>query len=392
MARENGITFDFDMPVNRRNTSSLKWDRYRGTDTLPLWVADMDFQAPPAVLATLRKRVDHGVFGYTLPSDDLMDAVLAMLRSAHAWEVRPEWVVWLPGLVTGLNVACRCVGEPGDEIMTTTPAYPPFLSAPSMAQRSLINVPHVAEASGYAFDFDRMERSATDRTRMFILCNPHNPTGRVFTRAELERLAGLCLSGGMVICSDEIHCGLVLDHDKAHLSIAALDGEVARRSITLLAPSKTYNLPGLGCSLAVIPDNDLRSRFRQVMAGIVPHVNALGFAAALAAYRDCEDWRLELIGYLRENRDLVESFVANSGGLSMHHVEATYLAWIDCRGIGHDDPAAFFEQAGVGLSSGADFGTPGFVRLNFGCRRSLLDEALSRMGSALGQRAEAPAP
>lgn len=392
MARKNDLTFDFDTPVNRRDTSSLKWDRYRGTDTLPLWVADMDFPAPPAVLATLRERVDHGVFGYTLPSDDLVDAVLAMLRDAHAWEVSPEWIVWLPGLVTGLNTACRCAGEPGDEIMTTTPAYPPFLSAPFLASRGLITVPHVSGASGYTFDFDRMEGFATDRTRMFVLCNPHNPTGRVFTRAELERLAAMCLSRGMVICSDEIHCGLVLDRDKAHLSIAALDDEVARRSITLLAPSKTYNLPGLGCSLAVIPEKELRSRFRQAMAGIVPHVNALGLAAALAAYRDSEDWRLALIGYLRKNRDLVEAFAASSPGLAMHHVEATYLAWIDCRGAGHGDPAAFFEQAGVGLSNGADFGTPGFVRLNFGCPRSLLDEALTRMGSALRQRAEVPAP
>jgi cystathionine beta-lyase len=202
----------------------------------------------------------------------------------------------------------------------------------------------------------------------------------------------MCLDRDIIICSDEIHCGLVLDPEKTHLSIAAMDGEVARRNITLLAPSKTYNLPGLGCSLAVIPDSALRSRFRQAMTGIVPHVNALGLAAALAAYRDCEDWRLALVDYLRGNRDLVEAFVASSPGLAMHHVAATYLAWIDCRGIGPEDPAAFFEQAGVGLSDGADFGAPGFVRLNFGCRRSLLDEALTRMGSALRQRAEAAEP
>jgi cystathionine beta-lyase len=392
MAHAGGNDFDFDAPVDRRTSWSLKWDRYRGRDILPMWVADMDFQAPPAVLEALRERVDHGVFGYTLPSDDLVDAVLAMLRSAHAWEVRPEWIVWLPGLVSGLSVACLCAGEPGDAVMTTTPAYPPILRAPSLASRRLITVPHVSEPSGYTFDFDLMEHSVTERTRMFVLCNPHNPTGRVFTRDELKNLAGMCLDRDIIICSDEIHCGLVLDHDRVHLSIAALDGEVARRSITLLAPSKTYNLPGLGCSLAVIPDSALRSRFRQAMAGIVPHVNALGLTAALAAYRDSEGWRLALVDYLRGSRDLVEAFVASSPGLAMRHVEATYLAWIDCRGLGHEDPAAFFEQAGVGLSSGVDFGTPGFVRLNFGCSRSLVNEALTRLGSALRQRAEAPEP
>lgn len=390
MTRTGGQAFDFDTPVDRRSTASLKWDRYRGRDILPLWVADMDFQAPPAVIEALHDRVGHGVFGYTLPPDELVETVLIMLEKTHSWKVQPEWIVWLPGLVSGLNVACRCAGEPGDAVMTTTPAYPPFLSAPQLSQRALATVPHTEESARYAFDFDGIEQALTDRTRMFILCNPQNPTGRVFSREELSRLAGICLDHGIVICSDEIHCGLVLDEDRSHLSIAALDSEVARQSITLLSPSKTYNLPGLGCSLAVIPDRGLRSRFRQAMSGIVPHVNALGLTAALAAYRDCEDWRADLIGYLRTNRDLVEDFVAEAPGICMHHVEATYLAWIDCRSIGCADPASFFEDAGVGLSNGPDFGIPGFVRLNFGCPRSLLNEALDRMGKALHERAGLP--
>jgi len=310
-----------------------------------------------------------------------------MLEREHAWKTNPEWLVWLPGLVTGINVACRSVGAPGDAVMTTTPAYPPFLTAPALSGRTLITSAHLDDGGGYVFDFAGMEQAVTGSTKLFLLCNPQNPTGRVFTREELMRLAQICLSRRLVICSDEIHCGLVLDRDARHISIAALDTEIARQSITLLSPSKTYNLPGLGFSLAVIPDRALRLRFRQIMEGIVPHVNAFGSIAALAAYRDSGQWRRALIGYLRENRDLVESFAARTPGIRMHHVQATYLAWIDCRGLGAEDPAAFFEHHGVGLSDGEDFGAPGFVRLNFGCARSTLTEALDRMETAIRRHA-----
>jgi cysteine-S-conjugate beta-lyase len=383
MANQPEQFFDFDAPVDRRNTASLKWDKYKGRDIIPLWVADMDFKAPPAVITALHRHADHGVFGYSMLPEDLMEAVMCMLERTHAWTVKPEWIVWLPGLVSGLNIACRAVGETGDAVITTTPAYPPFLSAPSLSQRALITVDHMDDGSRYIFDFPGIERVITPHTGMFILCNPQNPTGRVFTRDELLHLAEICLRYNIIICSDEVHCGLVLDHDKNHIMLASLDKEIALKTITLLAPSKTYNLPGLGCSFAVIPDKDLRSHFRKVMNGIVPHVNVFGYTAALAAYRDSEDWRLALIDYLRQNRDMVENFVLQAHGLSMHHVEATYLAWIDCCGLGVANPAAFFEDAGVGLSTGADFGAPGFVRLNFGCPRSLLAEALERMGDAV---------
>ena len=385
MANHPETLYDFDTPVERRNTASLKWDKYKGRDIIPLWVADMDFKAPPTVISALHRHVAHGVFGYTLPPNDLLEALMCMLERTHAWTVKPEWVVWLPGLVSGLNIACRAVGKPGDAVITTTPAYPPFLSAPSLSQRTLFTVAHVDDNSKYIFDFAGIERSITVRTQMFILCNPQNPTGRVFTHDELLRLARICLGNNIIICSDEIHCDLVLDHDKAHITLSTLDEDIARQTITLLAPSKTYNLPGLGCSLAVIPDKGLRSHFKAAMNGIVPHVNALGLTAALAAYRECEDWRLALIDYLRQNRNLVEDFVASTSGLSMHHTEATYLAWIDCRNLDVPNPATIFEDAGVGLSDGTDFGTKGFVRLNFGCARRLLVEALGRMGDALAR-------
>ena len=385
MASRRTSRFDFDTPVERRGTSSLKWDLYEGRDVIPLWVADMDFRSPPAVLEALRQRVEHGVFGYALAPRELIAAVMDMLERDHGWKVDPGWIVWLPGLVTGINVACRAVGEPGDAVMTNTPAYPPFLRAPDLSGRELAVSPLIDDGTRYGFDFEAMERGMTGRTKLFLLCNPQNPTGRVFSRDELERLAELCLSRKVVICSDEIHCGLVLEPGARHLSIAALDPAVARQGITLLSPSKTFNLPGLGFSLAVIPDESLRSRFRQVMEGIVPHVNIFGYAAGLAAYRDCEQWHRALIEYLRENRDLVEDFMARMPGMSMRHVE-TYLAWIDCRGLDVDDPAVFFDHHGVGLSSGTDFGARGFVRLNFGCSRITLTRAFERMEAALAYR------
>jgi cystathionine beta-lyase len=379
----SGECFDFDSTVDRRGTASEKWDRYAGLDILPLWVADMDFRSPPAVIQALHQRVDHGVFGYTSPPHELVTTVLDMLQSEYDWLVREEWIVWLPGLVCGLNVACRAVGDPGDGVATFTPVYPPFLSAPGLAGRELVTVPLVCSSGLWQMDLDALERAVTPRTRLLLLCSPHNPVGRVWSRAEQMELLELAERKGLIVCSDEIHAGLVLDGDRTHIPFAALSEEAARRTITLHAPSKTYNIPGLGCSFAVIPDQALRLSFRRVMAGIVPHVNLLGYTAALAAYRDSEEWRQALLACLRENRELVLREVAGMPGLRTWPVEATYLAWIDVRGLNVADPGHFFEKAGVGLSDGIPFGAPGFVRLNFGCRRSLLETALERMHSAV---------
>lgn len=378
--------FDFDTVIERQGSSSLKWDKYAGRDIQPMWVADMDFQSPPAVIEALGKRVAHGVFGYTLPPGELIEAVSSMLVEQHGWRIEPEWLVWLPGLVTGLNVACRAVGAAGDEVLTAVPVYPPFLSAPGNMHRNLVTVPLVAEGDRWVFDLDGLERAITPKTRLFLLCSPHNPAGRVFSREELTRLAAICEKHDIVICSDEIHCDLVLDQDKRHIPTATLGPEVASRTITFMAPSKTYNLPGLGCSFAIISDTGLRRRFQAAMAGIVPFVNALGYTAALAAYRDSREWHQHLLAYLRQNRDLVEHAVEEMPGLAMRHVEATYLAWIDTAAAGLDDPAIFFEQAGVGLSDGRDFGGPGFLRLNFGCPRPILEQALLKMREALDRR------
>jgi cystathionine beta-lyase len=376
--------FDFDEVIDRSGESSEKWEKYRGRDIIPMWVADMDFRSPPAVVEALRRRADHGVFGYTAAPAALVEAVVAMLERDHGWRVDPAWIVWLPGLVTGLNLTCRAVGEEGDEVVTLVPVYPPFLSAPLNSRRGLVRVPLREEANRWSVDFERLEQAMTPRSRLFMLCNPHNPVGRVFDRGELERLAEICLKRNITICADEIHCGLLLDPQKRHIPIAALAPEVAARTITLMAPSKTFNLAGLGCAFAVIPSEALRRRFLATKAGIVPMINPFGYLAATVAYRECEPWRRALLDYLRGNRDrLAEAVKGMAGPLSMAPVEGTYLAWIDLRQAGIEEPVRFFEEAGVGIQDGRDFAGEGFVRLNFGCPRAVLEEAVRRMGRAL---------
>ena len=376
------MSFDFDAPVERAGSDSTKWGRYAGRDIIPLWVADMDFAAPPAVIEALRRRVEHGVFGYNQPTASQVDAVVAYLERHFGWRIDPEWIVWLPGLVSALNVACRAVGDPGDAVFTATPIYPPFLSAPRFSGRKLNRVELACSDGRWQWDKIALQNASTAATRLFLLCHPHNPVGRCWSREELVDLAAFAEQNDLVVCSDEIHCGLILDPDKRHIPFASLSPAAAKRSITLMAPSKTYNIPGLGCAFAVIPEAALRRRFLRAMDGIVPHVNVLGLAACEAAYRDCGDWHRELITYLGGNRDLVAAAVDAEKRAKMSHVEATYLAWIDVRELGLAQPAAHFEAHGLGLSDGADFGAPGWLRLNFGCARATLNAALARFAAA----------
>lgn len=380
------MDLNFDRQPDRRDVPGEKWGRYADRDILPLWVADMDFAAPPPVLEALRSRIEHGVFGYTDAWPSLISAVTDGIARDHGWRVEPDWLVWLPGVVTGLNLACRAVGNPGDGVFTATPIYPPFLFAPANNERRLLSCALEESAGRWHWNREATTAAIDDRTRLFMLCNPHNPVGRAFDREELSWIAALAEERDLVICSDEIHCGLVLDADRPHIPIATLDECTARRTITLMAPSKTWNIPSLYCAFAIIPDPALRSGFRHAMRGIVPHVNVLGMVAAEAAYRNGGPWRAALLDYLRGNRARVVEAVAAMPGLRTTSPEATYLAWIDCREAGLDDPVRFFEAAGVGLSDGKGFGLAGFVRLNFGCPRSTLDEALARMHRALVTR------
>ena len=373
------MSFDFDTVHNRQGTDSLKWGRSKGRDVIPMWVADMDFRSPPPILEALHKRVEHGIFGYASPSQELVQVVVARMWEKYQWAIEPSWIVWLPGAVPALNVVCRAYGDDGDEVLTFTPIYPPFLAAPPRAGKTLKALPLRREGNLYTFDAEGFEKGMSPRSGILLLCNPHNPVGRRHERWEIERVADLCVAHDVIICSDEIHCDLILDGGP-HTPTATLGPEVADRTITLMAPSKTFNVPGLNCAFAIISNAELRTRFKKAREGIVPGTNVLGFTACLAAYRDCEPWRLALIDYLRGNKDILCRFVNEEmPGLAMDDVQATYLAWIDARGLGVPHPARFFEKSGVALFDGGEFGGEGFVRLNFACPRSLLMEALDRL-------------
>jgi cystathionine beta-lyase len=382
------MPYDFDRIIDRRHTDSEKWRAF-GADVLPLGVADMDFTAPGPVIQALQARVAHGVLGYGDEPPELREILVARLQEQYAWSVPTEAIVFVPGLVVGLNVATRAAAQPGDGALIQTPVYRPIIEAPGGAGQVLQPMALTRQGDGrYTIDPEQMARAITDRTRTFTLCNPHNPVGRVFTREELTAMAELCVRHDLTIIADEIHCDLVFSGAQ-HMPIAALSPELAARTITLMAPSKTFNIAGLYCSAAIIPDPELRRRFKAVAHGIVPSINLMAFVAALAAYRDGGLWLIECLRYLEGNRDYLMQYVAEHlPGIRMSPMEGTYLAWLDCREAGISSaPAEFFlKRARVGLKEGAWFGEEGegFVRLNFGCPRATLVEALERMAQALG--------
>ncbi|MFO7890405.1 MAG: PatB family C-S lyase [bacterium] len=375
--------YNFDAFIDRNRTASLKWDTYKGKDIIPLWVADMDFKSPDVVIEALKQRSEHGIYGYTLPPEELYEVVISRLKQKYGWHIKKDWLVWLPGLVSGINIACRAVGSEGDEVMTVTPAYPPFLTAPDNMNRTLVTSLMISDQNSWIMDMDDLRSKVTSRTKLFLLCSPHNPTGRIFSRRELSDFIEFCVENDIIICSDEIHCDIILNETTQHVPTAAFSSEAADRTITLMAPSKTYNIAGLGCSFAVIPNSSLRQSFRKAMEGIVPHVNLMGYTAALAAYKYGHTWLTEVLAYLKKNHDYVYSSIKGMNFLHMYPAQGTYLAWINAAAIEKKNPAAFFEQYGLGFSDGYDFGEKNFIRLNFGCPRFLLEKAIDRLHHSL---------
>jgi cysteine-S-conjugate beta-lyase len=380
--------FGFDRVIDRRSTDSNKWRKFPA-DVLPLWVADMDFPSPPAVVRALHARVDHGFFGYLADPNELPGVVAERVAKRYGWRISPEAVLSLPGVIAGFNQALRALTSPGDGMLVQTPVYPPILR--SAGNHGLRRDDHALTrgADGrYTVDLDAFAAALRADTKVFLLCNPHNPVGRLYGRAELEGMAAACLRRDVVIVADEIHCDLLHD-GRQHVPIASLAPEIEQRTITLMAPSKTFNLPGLKCAVAIIPDAALRERFAAAAGDLVAKINVLGYTAALAAYREGDAWLEALLGYLVANRDfLVRQVRATLPGVAVAPPEATYLAWLDCRGAGPAarDPYTFFlERARVALNDGTTFGPggAGFVRLNFACPRALLAEGLERMRAAL---------
>lgn len=371
--------FDFDTPIDRGGTSSLKWERYAGRDILPFWVADMDFAVAQPIRDALAARLEHPIYGYTVAPPGLTDAVTDFLEHEHYWQIDPDWIVWLPGVVTGLAVAARaCCGD-DDEIIVNPPIYHHFYDSHDDHRHRLLRVPLKYESDGRrTWDIDTMRDACTDRTRLMMLCSPHNPTTTVFRDEELKAVMALADEQNLTVVSDEIHCDLVLS-DVRHRPTAAAVPELAHRTITLMSASKTWNLAGLNCSLAVIPDAELRKRFRQTSQSIVPMVPPLAYVATEAAYRHGNPWRLALLDYLRGNLERISAVLDTQSELTLQPLEATYLAWIDATAMGMSDTQGHFESAGIGLSSGEQFGEPAHLRLNFACPRSILNDGLERL-------------
>ena len=380
------MQYDFDTVRERRGSDSAKWKKY-GDEVLPLWVADMDFISAESVLRALHQRVDQGFFGYTRPTPELCSVIPERLKRLYNWAVRDEELFFLPGLVVGLNVSFQAYTGPGDGVLVQPPVYPHFVKDPVIHGRALVDPPLIPRGNTYEIDFDAFEGAITDRTKIFILCNPHNPVGRVYTRKELETMAEVCLRHHLIICSDEIHCDLLYPGFR-HIPIASISPEVAERTVTLMAPSKTYNLAGLSFGFAVIRNSELQTIWKNTSLGLISGVNIMGHVAALAAYKGGQEWLDQVLVYLKDSRDFLERYVAEKlPGLRMTSMEGTYLAWLDCKGAGiPGNPFDFFlKDAKVALNDGSDFGRggEGFVRLNFACPRKTLGEALDRMAAAL---------
>jgi len=371
----------------RRNSDSIKWGLYE-EDVLPLWVADMDFTSPPSVIEALQQRAAHGVFGYARESTELKELIAARMENLYGWKIKLEDILLLPGVVAAFNLVCQAVAQPGESILIQPPVYPPFFSAPGYAgARAVFNNINLNTAGEYAIDLEDFEAAIEKDTRAFLLCNPHNPLGRVFTKTELIGIAQICLKHGLVICSDEIHRDLVFEGYQ-HIPIASLDKEVEARTVTLLAPSKTYNIAGLECSALICTNPDLRVRIQKARRGLLGWVNLMGMTAGLAAYKHGDEWLKQVLYLLQGNRDYLIQYLAEKiPGIHMIRPEATYLAWLDCRELNlPQSPAQFLlEKARVALNNGEDFGEPGkgYVRLNFGCSRETLTEALDRIKQAV---------
>jgi len=381
----------FDAPTERAAWCATKWEKYRGRDVLPLWIADMDFPVAPPIRAAIDAHLRESNLGYMRPPQALADALLAHYRGHYGWELDPAWIVWLPGLVLGLNLAVKTCCGADDQVLAFSPVYPPFLAAPALQGSRLLDVPLAqsgADGMHYAIDFARLEAAITADTRLLLFCHPHNPIGRVWSDEELARLADLCVRHDLYVCSDEVHCDLILDAGLRHVPFATLlaqrDPRMLTRTITLHGPGKTWNIAGLGIAWAIIPDAALRARFAASMQRLVPEPCSLGYTALQAALREGDAWRREALGYLRGNRDLV-SAALDAMGLPHTHPEVSYLTWIDARAVAAatGDAALWFERHGVGLTDGADFGRAGYLRLNFACPRAMLEDALRRMQAAI---------
>jgi cystathionine beta-lyase len=385
--------YDFDEIVDRKGTDSIKYDATKeflgAGDVIPMWVADMDFRTPPFIVNAIKARIEHEIYAYTLRNKQYYGSIAGWLKRRHQWDVAEEAIVFSPGVVPALNMAVLSFTQPGDRIITQPPVYFPFFSAVKDHGRELVYNPLLSDKGRLCMDFGNLERAVLTGARMIIVSSPHNPGGSVWTEDELRRLASICLRNDVLIVSDEIHCDLVYK-PCMHIPLASLSGEIADRCITLIAPSKTFNLSGLSTASVVITNEELRKKFIATLNHL--HINGgniFGNVASQAAYTYGDEWVDELMTYLSENLDILEDFLdKHIPQVKMLRPEATFLVWLDCRDLGMDDETLnrfFLEKARLGLNRGDMFGTggSGFMRMNIGCTKATLIRALHCLKEAV---------
>ncbi|MFC7322152.1 MalY/PatB family protein [Halobacillus campisalis] len=384
----------FSKITSRKGTRSVKWDYaeelYQDKEVLPMWVADMDFEAPEAVIKALQHRVEHGIFGYTMPDDLLKDQINSWLKKRHDWEIENEWITYSPGVIPSLHMIVQALTEKDDSIIIQTPVYPPFYSVIKDHGRKLVENPLNYIDEYYSINFeDFEEKIKKNNVKLFILCNPHNPVGRVWTKDELQKMSDICLRHGVKIISDEIHADLIFDQ-RAHIPIASLSKETNDQVITLMSPTKTFNLAGLQASYLVTANEELRQTVKKQFdnQGIFM-LNTLGMTAMEAAYSEGEEWLEELLQTLEANRDyVVEKFHSETSSIRVVPTEGTYLLWLDCRALNltHTELKSFMQkQAKVGLNDGGSFGEEGqgFMRINIAAPHELIENGVNRIIEAV---------
>jgi cystathionine beta-lyase len=382
------MKYNFNEPVDRTNTNSLKYDGrkmfFGNEDLLPLWVADMDFRTPDFIVEAIRKRAEHELFGYTFRPESYTQSIVNWLKRRHSWEIKPEWISFSPGVVAGLTLAIEAFSKPGDGVIVQPPVYFPFFDSVKGTGREMIENPLRLENGRYYFDLEDLKQKITPKTKLLLLCNPQNPGGMAWNKDELSELAQICLDNKILIISDEIHSDLIFDGFK-HTPLAGISDEIAQNCVICMAPSKTFNTAGLTTSFLVIPNKRHLVAYERVMR--LPHLhmgNIFGTVALEAAYTHGDEWLAQLMSYLQENYKLLEKFfLENLPQVKVMSPEATYLIWIDfsALGLSDEDLNKKLIEGGVGLNRGVQFGKQGsgFMRMNIGCTRAVLEEALERI-------------
>ena len=377
---------NFNNLVPRKNTLSLKWDfKYQDKDILPMWVADMDFKAPKAIIKAIEKRLNHGILGYSRPSKEINKALVNYYKKKHNWKIKEEWIVWGTGIIPAMNIVCKMIGKDKDEVISPSPIYYYFFQVPKDMGKELLLLPLIEKNNRWTLDFKTLEKLISPKTKIFLLCNPQNPGGVVFTKEELKKLGDICIKNNIYICSDEVHCDLIIDKKSKHIPIASLSKELSNQTITLGAPTKTYNIPGLSISYAIIPNKDLRESFIKTKGSLIQNPNLIGLEALIPAYTKCENWHKKLIKYLRNNLKIIKKFIEQNPNIRLLKHEASYLAWIDISKLKLKNPPKYFEENGLGLSEGEVFGDKNFLRLNFACPKETLKKGLKKMQIAINK-------